>query len=112
MKLIFGRIPQAPEIPFFIRPIARMLMKGVTEGFVDPNIKNHIALWDLELAKSPYFAGQDLTGADIMMSFPLEAACSRGNLTPRLMDYLTKIHARPGYQAALKTGGPYELLKP
>jgi glutathione S-transferase len=111
MKLIFGRIPRAPDIPFFIKPIARKLFAGVTESFVDPNIKNHIALWDAELAKSTYFAGPELTGADIMMSFPIEAASSRGTLTPRLTDYLATIHARPAYQAALKTGGPYELLK-
>jgi len=112
MKLVFSRIPSAPQLPFFIKPVARALMKGVTESFVDPQIKAHIALWDAELAKSAYFAGEDLTGADIMMSFPVEAAGSRGTLTPRLTAYLTKIHARPAYQAALKTGGPYELLKP
>jgi glutathione S-transferase len=111
MKLIFSRIPKAPNIPFYIKPIAAKLFAGVTTSFVDPNIKNHIALWDSELAKSPYFAGEALTGADIMMSFPVEAAASRGTLTPRLTDYLTTIHARPAYQAALKTGGPYELLK-
>jgi glutathione S-transferase len=111
MKLIFGRIPKAPEIPFFIKPIARKLFAGITESFVDPNIKNHIALWDAELGKSAYFAGDALTGADIMMSFPVEAAASRGTLTPLLKEFLTTIHARPAYQAALKTGGPYELLK-
>jgi glutathione S-transferase len=111
MKLIFSRIPKAPNIPFFIRPIASKLFAGVTESFVDPNIRNHIALWDAELGKSAYFAGDSLTGADIMMSFPVEAAAGRGTLTPRLRGYLDTIHARPAYQAALKTGGPYELLK-
>jgi glutathione S-transferase len=112
MKLIFSRIPKAPELPFFIKPIARTLMKGVTESFLDPQIKNHVALWDAELQKSPYFAGDDLTGADILMSFPIEAAAARATLTPRLKGYLTTIHTRPAYQAALKTGGPYELLSP
>lgn len=112
MKLIFSRIPKAPELPFFIRPIARQLFAGVTKSFLDPQIQNHISLWDAELAKSPYFAGAELTGADIMMSFPVEAAASRGALTPGLKSYLDTIHARPAYQAALKTGGPYELLAP
>jgi glutathione S-transferase len=111
MKLVFGKIPDSPQLPFFIRPIARLITKGVTESYIDPQIKNHISLWDSELAKSKFFAGPDLTGADIMMSFPVEAAASRGTLTPRLTDYLQTIHARPAYQAALKTGGPYELLR-
>jgi len=110
MKLVFGHIPKSPQLPFFIKPVARMLMKGVTESYVDPQIKNHISLWDAELQKSPYFAGDELTGADILMSFPVEAAATRGTLTPRFTDYLTTIHARPAYQAALKTGGPYQLL--
>jgi glutathione S-transferase len=112
MKLIFSRIPKAPELPFFIKPIARQLFAGVTKSFVDPQIKAHIALWDAELTKSPYFAGDELTGADILMSFPVEAAAARGTLTPRLTAYLTTIHARDAYQAALKTGGPYQLLTP
>jgi glutathione S-transferase len=111
MKLVFGKIPDSPQLPFFIRPIARLITKGVTESYIDPQSKTHIALWDSELTKSPFFAGADLTGADIMMSFPVEAAASRGTLTPRLTDYLQTIHARPAYQAALKTGGPYELLR-
>jgi glutathione S-transferase len=111
MKLIFGRLPDSPQLPFFIRPIARMISKGVTESYVNPQIKTHITFWDAELAKSPCFAGPELTGADIMMSFPVEAAANRGTLTARLTEYLRTIHARPAYQAALKTGGPYELLK-
>jgi len=111
MKLVFGKIPDSPQLPFFIRPIARLITKGVTESYIDPQIRTHIALWDSELTKSPFFAGADLTGADIMMSFPVEAAASRGTLTPRLTEYLQTIHARPAYQAALKTGGPYELLR-
>jgi glutathione S-transferase len=110
MKLIFSRIPKAPNIPFYIKPIAAKLFGGVTESYVDPQIKTHIALWDAELTKSPYFAGDSLTGADIMMSFPVEAAATRGTLTTRLTNYLTTIHARPAYHAAVKTGGPYELL--
>ena len=48
------------------------------------------------------------------MSFPLEAAAARGGLDasrPRLMDFLTRVHARPAYQRALKKGGRFELLR-
>ena len=51
-----------------------------------------------------------MTAADIMMSFPLEAARKRGGLNesrPATMAWLNKIHARPAYQAALAKGGPY-----
>jgi len=110
MKLIFGEIPKSPQLPFFMRPIARALLGAVTKSYLDPQIAEIISLCDSELAKSPYFAGNDLTGADIMMSFPIEAASARATLTPRLTTYLTTIHTRPAYQRALTTGGPYALM--
>jgi glutathione S-transferase len=47
------------------------------------------------------------------MSFPLEAAATRGGLDktyPKLSRFLQRIHARPAYQRALAAGGPYTLL--
>ena len=65
------------------------------------------------LGDAPFLAGADLSIADIMMSFPLEAALARGGAEhfPGIVAYLGRIHARPAYQAALERGGPYELLK-
>src|ERR1019366_1371383 len=48
---------------------------------VNPQLKQHMAYWESELAKSEWFAGNDFTAADIPMSFPREAAWNRG--TPR-----------------------------
>ena len=66
-----------------------------------------------ELGEAPYLAGGELSVADIMMSFPLEAALARGGAEayPGIVAYLARIHARPAYQAALERGGPYELLR-
>jgi glutathione S-transferase len=74
-------------------------------------LARHFEWCDAELSGRPWFAGQELTAADIMMSFPLEAARSRAGLTPEyhhLFDWLERIHARPAYQAALKVGGAYD----
>ena len=54
--------------------------------------------------------GDSLTAADVIMSFPLEAARGRAGLDasrPNLTAWLARIHARPAYQRALKKGGPY-----
>ncbi len=70
----------------------------------------HLDWLECELAARDWFAGDEFTAADIMMSFPLEAARSRAGLDasrPNLTDWLERIHARPAYAAALKRGGPY-----
>jgi glutathione S-transferase len=112
LKLIFDKIEHA-KMPFFIRPIARGIAGKAKAGFVLPNINAQLDFMEGELAKSEWFAGADFTGADIQMSFPIEAAQARGGLDdrrPRLMAWLARIHARPAYQRALERGGPYGLL--
>lgn len=73
-------------------------------------LETHLDWLESELALRAYFAGPDFTAADIMMSFPLEAARARAGLNntrPHLIAWLDKMHARPAYQAALAKGGPY-----
>ncbi|MFJ2987009.1 glutathione S-transferase [Collimonas sp. NPDC087041] len=113
MKLVFGRIDR-PPMPALLRPLARMISKGVQRGYIDPQLKSHLDFQEGELGKSTWFAGEEFTAADIQMSFPLEASQSRGGLDasrPRLTAFLQRIHARPAYQRAIERGGKYDLLK-
>jgi glutathione S-transferase len=113
LKLIFSRMESGPA-PFLVRPFAKAIARKVQAMVVDPQLTLHLDYLEGEIGKSAWFAGDDFSGADIMMSFPLEAAASRGGLDagrPKLMDFLTRIHARPAYQKALERGGPYALLR-
>jgi glutathione S-transferase len=70
----------------------------------------HLDFLDTELAGRDWFAGDEISAADVMMSFPLEAATNRAGLGPDrkyLWAWLERIHARPAYQRALAAGGPY-----
>lgn len=110
LKLIFMRIPKAPA-PFFVKPILRSIAAKAMSTFIDPQLDLHAKYIEGELAKSAWFAGHDLTGADIQMSFPLEGLTARGNLAgcPHITAFLERIHARPAYQRALERGGPFKL---
>jgi glutathione S-transferase len=82
--------------------------------YVDGQIKLHLDYLEKELDPGPRFVGSEFSAADIMMSFPLEAANSRGGLNasrPNLMSFLVRIHARPAYQRALSRGGPYAYAR-
>ena len=109
MKLIFTEIPKSRQLPFFLKPVARMLFAGVGKSYLDPSIATHIAFWAKTLEETPYFAGSELTAADIMMSFPVEAAMARGKLPPVVMAYLAGLQGRAAYKQALERGGPYAL---
>ena len=107
MKLVFARIPG--QAPFVVRPVAKALMRGVDRHLLAPRLADLFDYWNAALADTGWFAGPELTLADIMMSFPLEAEGSRVGFEGRrhLPAFLERIHARPAYQAALARGGPY-----
>jgi glutathione S-transferase len=74
----------------------------------------HLDWLESELAGRAWFAGEDFTAADVMMSFPLEASRARGGLgdsRPNLIDWLERIHARPAYGEALAKGGDYAYAR-
>lgn len=108
MKLVFMTIPTQP-MPFFVRPIARKLCAQVQKKLVDPNVGTALAFMESHLASHDWFAGAQLSIADFQMSFPVEAALSRGAKLgnyPRLMAYKERMVARPAYRRALEKGGP------
>ena len=113
LKLVFDRIESAP-MPFFVKPIAKGISAKVKSSFIEPQLKQHLDYLEGELGQSGWFAGDAFSGADVQLSFVLEAAAARGGLDasrPKLMDFLKRIHARPAYQRALGRGGEYALLK-
>jgi glutathione S-transferase len=112
MTLVLSRVPQA--VPFFIRPIANQIVGGIEKLYLGPNLRLQLDFIETELAKHTWFVGEELTAADIQMSFPLEAAATRASSDtprPKTAAFLERVHARPAYQRALERGGPYELLR-
>ena len=73
-------------------------------------VDHHLDWLESELSGRDWFAGDEFTAADVMMSFPVEASRQRAGLDesrPHLVDWLERIHARPAYAEALRRGGPY-----
>jgi len=109
MALFLNRMETAP-MPFFARPVAKRLTKGVRDLYLDHTTKALFDHVENELGRSAWLAGSEFTAADIMMSFPLEAAQRRVEAAKNrksIASFLKKIHARPAYARALEQGGPY-----
>jgi len=107
MTLLFTEIPK--RMPFLVRPVGNLIGRTVQNSYLRPLIDAQLDLMEAELNRSANFAGAELTAADIMMSFPVEAAASRASLgqRPKLASWLQAAHVRPAYQRALQQGGPY-----
>jgi len=107
LKLVFNGI--ATNAPGLMRGLVKAVMQTAQQRVSDPQIALHVNYWDEELSRSTWFAGEEFSAADIMMSFPLEAAASRAGARsrPMIASFLDRIHARPAYVTALKKGGPY-----
>ena len=78
---------------------------------IQQQLSSHFAFLDSQILPSGYLVGDALTGADIMNSFPAEAAVKMGFAAklPKLTGYVAMIHARPAFKTALEKGGPYNF---
>ena len=109
LKLVFDRVADSGA-PWPISAVARRIAGAVQGSFIGPQLKRHLDYMESELDANEWFAGKEFTAADILMSFPVEAAASRAGLNasrPRLTVFLERIHARGAYRRALERGGPY-----
>ncbi|KAJ6589990.1 glutathione S-transferase-like protein [Mycena vulgaris] len=115
VSMVANNIKHAP-VPFFIRPVTSQISGKIQAGFLDPNFLTHFAFLEDQLASAPdggpYLCGAKLTGADIMMSFPIILVTSplgdRGpsNLTkethPKLFAYAELLKESESYKRAVE----------
>lgn len=78
---------------------------------IDSEIANHLGFIEGALKGRTYFVGDNLTGADIMMSFVAEVAQSFGRLAayPEFAAWLVRMHARPAFLRSVEKGGAYRM---
>jgi glutathione S-transferase len=112
MKLVFDKIKTSP-LPFLVKPIVSPIVNTiyseVMKSFLGPNIASNLQFIEAHLAENEWFAGPEISGADIQMSFPLEAGLKGSRRTyEHIQAFLERIHARPAYQKALQAGGTYD----
>ncbi|KAL8901185.1 MAG: hypothetical protein Q9207_005331 [Kuettlingeria erythrocarpa] len=94
--------------PFFIRPIANAIAGNVDSLYLSPNLASNFTFLESQVKSAPdggeYLCGSKLTGADILMSFPLSAAKGRSNFTeeryPALWAYVGRLEEMEGYKKA------------
>ena len=78
---------------------------------IESEIANHLGYLDGHLKGRSFLMGEELTGADVQMSFIGEIAETYGKRAafPNLDAWVKRLHARPAYKKALEKGGPYRF---
>ena len=102
-------IRKAP-LPFFLKPITNGIAGKLESMFLRPNLNTAFSFLESQIASSPgggeYLCGKELTGADILMSFPLDAARGRAGLDkdkyPKLWAYVERLQERDAYKRAVQ----------
>jgi glutathione S-transferase len=80
---------------------------------IESEVANYLGYLDNALGLTPYLVGDELTGADIQMSFIGEIARAQGKLQayPNVAAWVQRFQERPAYRKALEQGGEYAFAK-
>ena len=78
---------------------------------IQQQLASHFEFMEHKLRPSGHFVLDDLSAADIMLSFPAEIAVRQGagKTLPKLAKFVEDMHARPAWQRALERGGAYSF---
>ena len=76
---------------------------------IDSELQNHLGYVDRALQGRDWLVGQELSGADVQMSFVGEAARGLRADHPALDAWVRRFQQRPAYRRALERGGPYSM---
>ncbi|KAI0321411.1 thioredoxin-like protein [Amylostereum chailletii] len=106
-KHVFNLVPS--QAPFFVRPLIRSVLSTITNGWIDPTLKKHIALVEAHLEKSgDWFAGgSEPTSADFLMAYAVEALNTLfpDVAGPKMKAWVDRVHNRPAFKRGVEKSG-------
>jgi glutathione S-transferase len=78
---------------------------------INSEANNHLTYVEGALEGRPFLMGDELTGADVQMSFVGEVGRALSYLgdKPNLAGWVDRLHERPAFQRGLEKGGAYNL---
>ncbi|KAI1267288.1 hypothetical protein F5Y18DRAFT_415981 [Xylariaceae sp. FL1019] len=113
--MVLGML-KSPKVPFFLRPITGLVANQIFASFIFPNLKTQLGFLEqqLETSGGDFLCGQDLTSADILISFALISAKDKiaefgtwpaGSpkaTFPKLYEYIARLESHPGYKKSVE----------
>ena len=78
---------------------------------INGELANHLGYIDRALQGRDWLVGDELSGADVQMSFVGEAARGLRASYPAMDAWVRRFQQRPAYRRALERGGPYSMAE-
>lgn len=94
--------------PFLLRGLFRAAFKQVRSLLVQPRLTRLFEIAERDLGTAPWFGGQNLGAADIVLSYSMLAARDRGQFEdkyPNIGKWFERVEARPSFVAAREKDG-------
>lgn len=111
---------RGPQVPFIVRPLTRTIANQVDKQFLNQEFRKQWDFLESQLSSSggDYLCGSQLTGADIMMIYPLQGSL-QGKLLdkasyPKIAAYVARLEGLKAWKKAVevveeKTGEKFSL---
>lgn len=109
MQLVFSQLPK--QSPWLIKPVAKGISDTVSKRFLTPQINQHLTVINEQLLAHGNFAGSWPSGADIQMSFPLQAIASLKSLEryPAIAAFVSRIEHDAAWKRVVERAGPLTM---
>lgn len=101
------------RVPFILKPIIRSVIGRAEKLFLEPRLTALLKLIEADLGRSTWFAGEELTAADIVMGYCMEIAAVRAGMDrryPNAQRFIEQMRSRPAYKAALERDGKFDPM--
>ena len=113
LALSFFRLGFDCVIPTLCQ-VVEWLPNDPDKAFFGPRLSAFMAEAEKALGKHKWFAGEELTAADIVMGYSMELAAHRAGMDagnyPNAHRFLQQMRAYPSYQRALEKDGKGTIL--
>ena len=109
MQLVFSQVPK--QSPWLIKPLAKGISDTVSKRFLAPQMKQHLTFINQHLSANGNFAGPWPSGADIQMSFPLQAVAAVQSLEQysAIAAFVSRVEQDSAWQRVVARAGPLTM---
>ena len=103
------------RVPFWMRPFVSSALNQASARMILPRMNKILEVAEKDLSEKPWFGGDSLSAADIVLSYPMESALERNFITDQhsqCLDWLERVKELPSYKSArIKDGKESVVLK-